>query len=110
MPRKMRRAALRSALSVKAAENGIVVLEDLSIAEPKTRVMNNTLGLLVGEASVLVLIPEKSQSYDTVTRTMNNIPSAKILLASYLNIRDLLGYDKLILPLATLDVLESYLG
>jgi large subunit ribosomal protein L4 len=110
MPRKMRRAALRSALSVKAAENGIVVLEDLNINEPKTRVMSQTLGLLVGDASVLVLIPEKSQSYDLVTRTMNNIPSAKILLASYLNIRDLLGYDKVILPLAALDVLESYLG
>jgi large subunit ribosomal protein L4 len=37
MPRKMRRAALRSALSVKAAENGIVVIEDLSLPEPKTR-------------------------------------------------------------------------
>jgi large subunit ribosomal protein L4 len=62
MPRKMRRAALRSALSVKAAENGIVVLDELNIVEPKTRVMTKTLGLLVGEASVLVLIPEKSES------------------------------------------------
>ncbi|HLE15834.1 MAG TPA: 50S ribosomal protein L4 [Anaerolineales bacterium] len=110
MPRKMRRAALRSALTVKAADNEIVVLEDLIIAEPKTRLMIQTLATLVGEATVLVLIPEKTAAYDTVTRTMNNIPSAKILLASYLNIRDLLGYDKLILPLATLDVLESYLG
>jgi large subunit ribosomal protein L4 len=110
MPRKMRRAALRSALSVKAADNEIIVLDDFSIAEPKTRLMNKTLSVLVGDASVLVLIPEKSQSYDVVTRTMNNIPSAKILLASYLNIRDLLGYDKVILPLATLDVLESFLG
>jgi len=110
MPRKMRRAALRSALTVKAADNEIVVLEDLIIAEPKTRLMIQTLATLVGEATVLVLIPEKTAAYDSVTRTMNNIPSAKILLASYLNIRDLLGYDKLILPLATLDVLESYLG
>jgi large subunit ribosomal protein L4 len=110
MPRKMRRAALRSALSIKAAENGIVVLDDLNITEPKTRVMSKTLALLVGDASVLVLIPEKSGSYDSVTRTMNNIPSAKTLLASYLNIRDLLGHDKVIMPLAALDVIESYLG
>jgi large subunit ribosomal protein L4 len=110
MPRKMRRAALRSALSVKAADNEIIVLEDLTIAEPKTRLMSQTLNTLVGEASVLVLIPDKSEAYTVVSRTMNNIPSAKTLLANYLNIRDLLGYEKIILPLAALDVLESYLG
>src|SRR5512133_1036692 len=46
MPLKMRRAALRSALSVKAAESGIVVVDDLSIAEPKTRLMAQALGAL----------------------------------------------------------------
>ena len=110
MPRKMRRAALRSALSVKAADNEIVVVEDLSISEPKTSLMAKTLNNLVGQATALVLIPAKDGSTDMAVRSLDNIPTAKMLLASYLNIRDLLGYDKVILPLAALEVIESYLG
>ena len=110
MPRKMRRAALRSALSVKAAEDGIVVIEELVIAEPKTRVMAEALNRLVGTASALILIPDKNGGYEGVIRSANNLPEAKTLLANYLNIRDLLGYDKVVMPLKALDVLASYLG
>jgi large subunit ribosomal protein L4 len=110
MPRKMRRAALRSALSVKAAEEGIVVIEELVLAEPKTRVMAEALNRLVGTASVLILIPDKNGGYEGVIRSANNLPEAKTLLANYLNIRDLLGYDKVVMPLKALDVLASYLG
>jgi large subunit ribosomal protein L4 len=110
MPRKMRRAALRSALSVKASEQGIVVVEAMSLPEPKTRLMAKALNSLVGDASVLVLIPEKSAEYDLVTRSLNNLPDVKTLLAHYLNIRDLLGYDKVVLPMQAIDVLASYLG
>jgi len=110
MPRKMRRAALRSALTVKAAEAGIVVLDVLAVSEAKTRVIAKSLEQLVGDASVLILIPEKNGDYEVVMRTVNNLPDAKTLLANYLNIRDLLGYEKVILPLQALDVIESYLG
>jgi large subunit ribosomal protein L4 len=110
MPRKMRRAALRSALSVKAAENDLVVLEELTLSEPKTRLMLEALNGLVGDASVLILMSEKDASYDLVRRTINNIPDVKMLMANYLNIRDLLGYDKVILPVDTLEVIASYLG
>ena len=110
MPKKMRRAALRSALSVKAAEAGIVVIDEITLAEPKTRLMAEALSKLVGEATVLILMAEKDQSYDTVMRSSDNLADSKILLASYLNVRDLLGYDKVILPLKTLDVLAAHLG
>jgi large subunit ribosomal protein L4 len=110
MPRKMRRAALRSALSVKAAGQGIVLIDELKVTEPKTRQMAQALEKLVGGASALILIPEKNQDYDMVMRSASNIPEAKTLLASYLNIRDLLGYEKLVLPVKALPVLESYLG
>ena len=110
MPRKMRRAALRSALSAKAKESEIVVLEELVVSETKTKLMANVLNRLVGEASVLILIPEKTADYDKVILSANNLPETKTLYASYLNIRDLFGYDKLIVPLKALDVLESYLG
>jgi large subunit ribosomal protein L4 len=110
MPKKMRRAALRSALSVKASEASIILVDDLILTESKTRLMAEALNRLVGESSVLVLIPEKSLEYDVVTRSANNIPDAKILMASYLNIRDLLGYDKLVMPLKALDVISAHLG
>ena len=110
MPRKMRRAALRSALSVKAADSEIVVLEQLSVKEPKTSEMADLLYGLVGDASVLILVPEKDEDYDLVVRSAKNLPDTKTLLANYLNIRDILGYDKIIMPLKSLDVIETYLG
>jgi len=109
MPRKMRRSALRSALSVKAAEQAIVVVDELKVAEPKTRLMAKSLNGLVGQDSVLILIPEK-EGYADVIRSTDNLPDAKILLAGYLNIRDLLQYDRVVLPLAALDVLAANLG
>ena len=110
MPRKMRRAALRSALSVKAVENDIVVLEEFSLPDEKTRMMEQALDSLVGVSSALVLFPEKTEEYERIVRSANNLPYAKILLANYLNIRDLLGYEKLVIPMSVFDVLATYLG
>jgi len=110
MPKKMRRAALRSALSVKAAGQSIVVLDELTLPEAKTRLMAQALDRLVGDSSALILIPSKDVIYEPVIRSTNNLPDAKTLLANYLNIRDLLKYDKVVMPLKALDVLVSFLG
>jgi large subunit ribosomal protein L4 len=109
MPLKMRRAALRSALSAKAAESGLVLVDELTLAEPKTRLMAQALYTLVGDATALILVAEKDANYDVVSRSTNNLPDARLLMANYLNIRDLLGYDKLVMPLKALDVLKSIL-
>ena len=110
MPKKMRQAALRSALSAKAAESAVVVVEELALSEAKTRVMVEALKNLVGRSTALVLFPEKDQAYDQIMRTTNNLSDTKVLLAGYLNIRDLFGYDKLILPVKALDALVANLG
>jgi large subunit ribosomal protein L4 len=110
MPQKMRRAALRSALTVKASSESIVVVEGLSLEQPKTRTMADALNRLVGEASVLVLIPEKTPGFVSVAKSTSNLANAKPLHANYLNIRDLLGYDKIVIPIEALDVINSYLG
>jgi len=107
MPRQMRRAALRSALSVKAAEAQIVVVDDLNLKSPKTAEMVQVLTALVGDGSALVLLPAKNEA---VEKSIRNIDNAKYLRANYLNIRDLLGYDMVVLPLSALDVIQSYLG
>lgn len=110
MPKKMRQAALRSALSAKAADAGIVVVDGFDITEAKTRIMAEALSNLVGTSTALILMPVKDQNYDTVMRSADNIESAKVLLASYLNVRDVLGFDKVVLPLKTIDALVAHLG
>jgi large subunit ribosomal protein L4 len=110
MPKKMRQAALRSALSAKAAEAGVVVVDEFTLSEAKTRVMVEVLKSLTGGSTALVLLPEKDEAYNLATRTANNLTETKILLAGYLNIRDLFGYDKLILPVKALDALVATLG
>jgi large subunit ribosomal protein L4 len=110
MPRKMRQAALRSALSAKAADSGIVVVDEFKIQKNKTSAVASALDALVGKASALVLLSVKDEAYERTTRSGGNIPDAKILLASYLNVRDLLSYEKVVLPLKSLDVLTAHLG
>jgi large subunit ribosomal protein L4 len=110
MPKKMRLAALRSALSAKAADSGIVVVDEINAGELKTKAMASTLNLWVGEARALLLMPVKDAAYEDVTRLTNNIPDAKVLLVNYVNIRDLLGFDKVVLPLKSLDALSAHLG
>lgn len=110
MPRKMRRAALRSALSVKASDKEIILLDELELSEPKTKEMAQIMNTLVGDSSALVVIPEKNEASENLNRAANNLPDVKLLMANYMNIRDLLGYDMVVIPLAALDVIESYLG
>jgi large subunit ribosomal protein L4 len=110
MPKKMRQAALRSALSAKAAESGVIVVEEITLSEAKTKVMAEALRNIAGGSTALVVLPAKDQSYETVMRSAENLENAKVLLAGYLNIRDLFGYEKLILPVKSLDALVATLG
>ena len=110
MPRKMRRAALRSALSVKASENSIVVVETFQMEQPKTQLMAAAFNKLVGDASILLLIPTREGSFELVAKSANNLPNAKVLNAHYLNVRDLLGYDRVIMPVEALAAIQEYLG
>ena len=59
MPKQMRRAAIRSALSVKAAESNIVLVDELALSEPKTRLMAQSLQALVGECQRVDPDPRK---------------------------------------------------
>lgn len=107
MPRKMRRAALRSALTAKARDGGLVVVEALALEKPKTRHMAEALNRLVGGASALVLMSERNEN---VERSASNLSQAKTLRVNYLNIRDLLSFDKVVLPLDALEVVGEWLG
>jgi len=107
MPRKMRRLALRSALSVKAGAGQIVVLDELNFAAPRTKEMAAVLEALAVERNALVLLPEAN---DAVELSARNIPNVKTLRANYINVRDLLGYQTVIMPQQAIDVIVEFLG
>jgi len=108
MPVKMRRAALRSALSVKAAAQQIVVVDQLAMDAPKTKEMVRVLhNLSVVDGKALILLPERNAS---VELSIRNLPTARTLRAHYLNIKDLMSADYLVMPLGALEVVESILG
>jgi large subunit ribosomal protein L4 len=107
MPRKMRRAALRSALSAKVADEQIVVVDELEMKAPKTKDMATALAKLKLDQKVLILLPERNE---TVEKSVRNMPQVKTLHASYLNVRDLLGCDQVLMPVGALEVIESILG
>ena len=107
MPKKMRHLAYKSALSVKAKEGQIIVLDKLEMPEPKTKAMAALLGALAVDSSALILLPGRNEN---VEKSARNLPGVKTLRAQYLNVRDLLGYDYLVMPLGALEVIESILG
>lgn len=107
MPKQMRHAAIRSALSALVRDGQLVVVDQLTLNAPKTKEMKTILQQLVGENSALVLLGTGDEN---VQRSVSNLPKAKYLWANYLNIRDLLQYDKVIMPLDALEVITGIWG
>ncbi len=104
MPRRMRRAAVRSALSAKADSGDIIILDEVTMDIPKTKDMVAFVNNHAAGKSALLLLAE---SDEIIEKSARNLTDVKILRASYLNIRDLLGYEKLLMPLAALDVVNE---
>lgn len=108
MPRQMRRQAIRSTLSALVRDGQLVIVDKLEMASPKTRMMIDVLDRVAGEGnSTLVLLAEHNEN---VERSVNNIPNAMYLRVNYLNVRDLLKHDKVIMALDSLEVIKSIWG
>jgi len=107
MTRKMRRLALRSALSVKVRDGRLILLDKLEMPVPKTKQMLSTLRGLLGNSSALILLPESDAN---VEKSVTNLPGAKTLRAQYLNLVDIFGHEYLVMPLAAVKVIEDFLG
>jgi len=91
MPQKQRRAALFSALTVKAMNNDIFALESYDTKEVKTKVFAEMIQKLPVEKDVLIVIAEKNE---IIQKSAKNIPYIKTILVNYLNIADLQAHDK----------------
>lgn len=101
--KKVRRLAMKSALSSKVADNQIVVFDALNISEAKTREMVKVLSN-VDVKKALIVLPEKN---DTVERAASNIPGVKTTLVGTLNTYEILKYETLILTKDTVEKIEE---
>ncbi len=95
MPQKARQLALKSALSARNEQ--IVVVKDLSIAEPKTKLMVTVLDSLKVAGKILIIADVKAAENTNLNLAARNIPSVKLLLPSNLNVKDLLEADSVII-------------
>lgn len=93
LPKKVRRLALRSALSVKVNSGDILILDELKLDQPKTRDMARILNNLKVDDALLVTA-DKDES---VEKSARNIPNIKPMIAAGLNVYDILAYDKLVM-------------
>lgn len=107
MPRKMRRLAVRSALSAKYAASQMHFVDVLEFERPRTKDMLELLKQFNLQGSALIVLDAKNES---LQRSANNLSSVKTLLAPYVNVIDLLKYDHVIMLRSAVQLLESFLG
>jgi large subunit ribosomal protein L4 len=106
MPKKMRRGALRSALSERVREGNVLVLDGLSFDQPKTKDFLKALGTLGLEGKTLIV---DSLENANLLLSARNIKRAKIVNSYGLNIYDLLYHEKLVLSRAAAEELTRLL-
>lgn len=107
MPKKARRAALRSALSSKVIAGDLIVLDELQMAEPKTKQMATILSRLNGERKPLIVMAERDRNVELSTR---NLPGAETARARDINVYQVLNHNKLLLTRDAVALLEEALG
>ncbi len=107
LPKKMRRAATRSALTSRLTDQGILVVQSLELSEPKTKAMVAVLGNLNAVGKVL-LVDERIT--EVVQRAGRNIPDLDMKPASVLNIVDVLNHDLLVFSVPGVRQLERLLS
>jgi large subunit ribosomal protein L4 len=106
MPRQMRRAALRSALSAKLTDKAVVIVDRIALAKVNTKAMAEALKTVAGTDNALVVLSERN---DIIERSTRNLTRAKTLHAGYLNMRDLFAHEKVVLSLPALDQIREWL-
>lgn len=94
IPKKVRRLAMKSALTSKVNSNELIVLDELKLDAPKTKEMVNILKNLNVDKKALIVMGEKSEA---VIKSAKNIPGVQTALVNTINVYDILKYDKFII-------------
>lgn len=107
MPRKARRAALRSALSSKVNDGSLIVLDELTLAEPKTKQIATMLAHFDGERKPLIVLAQQDRNVELSTR---NLPGADTARAQDINVYQVLNHEKVLVTKDAVALLEEALG
>jgi large subunit ribosomal protein L4 len=107
LPKKVRRLAIKSALSSKVLDENIIVLESLAFDTPKTKDFKGVLQALSIDSKALIVTADLDEN---VALSGRNIPGVTILTAEGINVLDVLNHDKLILTKAAVEKVEEVLA
>ncbi len=103
VPRKVKRLALKGALSSKVLDGDMIVLDKIALSAPKTKLMAEVMTKLAAQKALLVL-PERDEA---VVRASQNIPGLKTAYVNTINVLDILGYDKFIITQDAVKLVEE---
>ena len=108
MPQKMRQLALRSALSLKAKENELVLVDAITLKEYKTKHMADFIGKFKGEKEKVMIVI--GQFDENIHRSARNIPRVNMVSAKRVNVYDLMWADKVVMAKDAAHAIEEVLG
>lgn len=104
VPKKVKKVAIKSALSSKVLENEIIVLDELNLDEPKTKEMVKILENIKAGKKALIVMDEKNEN---IIKSARNIPNVKTTLTNTLNVYDILNYDSFIITKGAVSKVEE---
>jgi large subunit ribosomal protein L4 len=104
LPKKVKRGALRSALSQKVAEGRIKIVDTFELGEPRTRVALAALATL-GATNALVVDVDN----ETLKLSVRNLPTSKFVQSVGVNVRDLIHYDHLVITRSAIEAIDGAL-
>lgn len=104
IPKKVKRLALKSALSAKVAENELIVLDELKFEAPKTKEMVKVLENVKAEKKALIVLAEKDEN---VIRSASNLHGVRTALVSTMNVYEIVNHYSLILTKAAAEKIEE---
>ena len=104
VPKKVRRLAFKSAMTSKLNDGDIIVVDELKLAEGKTKLMANVLKALKAEKKALVVLPCREEN---VVRATANLEQAKTTYVNTLNVYDILNAGKVVMTKAALQCVEE---
>lgn len=108
LPKKVKWTALSSALTAKFADGEVIIIDSISITEPKTRIVRELLDKLGLKKNVLIIVPEKNEVLELGVR---NIPAVNVARVNELNVYSILSHEKLLISKDAVEGMkEAYLG
>ena len=104
LPKKLRRLAMKSALSSKVAENEIIVVDELKFDAPKTKDMINFLKAVNAQKKALIITAEKDEN---VVKSASNIPGVRTALATTMNVYEIVNHTSFIVTEEAVKLIEE---